>query len=459
MVDGTNEELRSKARREPRLRFETQQLTSFSGLVVIQAFFEHIELRKRLQRAFRTGEGGTYRGCRVFLLLIVHVMMGFRRLRDAESYRHDPLVKNTVGLKRLPDVSTVSRRLASVDSASVQRTHQENRMLVIEGLREAGFSRLTSDFDGSVVGTRRYAEGTAVGFNRKRKGERSYYPLLCTVAQSAQAFDFLHRPGNVHDSNGAEAFMDKCIDAFRDAFATATLESRADSAFFNERLVGLQERWGTEYSMSVPFERFVELKQTLQSRKRWHRADGDTESFEMDWKPDCWARKRVRLIAVRRRQRRQRKGPLQLDLLVPMDFEYRYSVIATNKTGNAPSVIAFHHGRGSQEGIIGELKSAMQFDYIPCRKRLANETYMLAAVFAHNSLRRLQMQQAPVRSNREWSRPACWIFEKAEHFRLTVLQRAGRMTAPKNRPTLTSSGDHKTEDRFTNLLKQLRPAA
>jgi hypothetical protein len=458
-MEASSADPRSKARTLPKLRFETQQLTSFSGLVVIQAFFEHIELRKRLQRAFRTGERGAYRGWRVFLLLIVHVMLGFRRLRDAEGYRHDPMVKNVVGLKRLPDVSTVSRRLASVDSASVQRAHQENRALVIEGLRDAGFSRLTLDFDGSVVGTRRYAEGTAVGFNRKRKGERSYYPLLCTVAQSAQAFDFLHRPGNVHDSNGAEAFMDECIGAFRDAFPNAALESRADSAFFNEQLVGVHDRWGTEFSMSVPFERFVELKQTIQSRTRWHRADGDTEYFEMDWKPDCWARERVRLIAVRREQARQRKGPLQLDLFIPIDFEFQYSVIATNKIGNAANVIAFHHGRGSQEGVIGELKSAMQFDYIPCRRRLANETYMLAATFAHNLLRRLQMQQAPVRSNREWSRPACWIFEKAERFRLTVLQRAGKMTAPKNRPTLTISGDRDTEARFTTLLEQFQPAA
>ena len=125
----------------------------------------------------------------------------------------------------------------------------------------------------------------------------------------------------------------------------------------------------------------------------------------------------------------------------------------------AAAIIAFHHGRGSQEGVIGELKSAMQFDYIPCRKRLANETYMLAAVFAHNLLRRLQMQDAPVRSNRAWSRPACWVFEKAQTLRLTLLHRAGRITTPKNRPTLTISGDKQTEKKFTAALEQLSPAA
>jgi hypothetical protein len=458
-MNATKDEQGCKARSIPKLRFENQKLTSFSGLVVVQALFEHLGLRQRLQRVFRSPERGGYRSWRVFLLLIVHVMLGFRRLRDGETYRHDPLVKHVVGVKQLPNVSTVSRRLASVTDGSVRRAHDENRTLVLEGLAQAGFSRFTLDFDGSVCGTRRHAEGSAVGFNRKRKGERSYYPLLCTVAQSAQAFDFLHRPGNVHDSNGAEGFMNECLGAFHQAFPCATLELRADSAFFNEELVRVQDDWGTEFSMSVAFERFPELKKQIESRQRWYRADGETEYFEMPWKPDCWARRRVDLIAVRRRQSKQRKGPLQLDLFEPMDFEYQYTVIASNKTGPAAQVIAFHHGRGSQEGVIGELKSAMQFDYIPCRKRLANETYMLAAVFAHNLLRRLQMQQVPERTNRGWKRPACWVFEKAQSLQLHILHRAGRLTTPGNQPTLTISGDAETEKNFTALLKQLRPAA
>jgi hypothetical protein len=51
-----------------------------------------------------------------------------------------------------------------------------------------------------------------------------------------------------------------------------------------------------------------------------------------------------------------------------------------------------HHGRGSQEGIIGELKSAMNLDHVPCRKRMANETFPFSGEYAHNWLRALQMQ-------------------------------------------------------------------
>ena len=48
----------------------------------------------------------------------------------------------------------------------------------MERLTVERFSTVTLDFDGSVLSTGRHAEGTAVGFNKKKKGARSYYPLF-----------------------------------------------------------------------------------------------------------------------------------------------------------------------------------------------------------------------------------------------------------------------------------------
>lgn len=127
-------------------------------------------------------------------------------------------------------------------------------------------ARLTLDFDGSVQSTGKYAEGTGVGFNKKKKGARSYYPLFCTVAQTGQVLDVYHRPGNVHDSNGARAFISQCIDAARDGSPGAQLETRKDSAFFNEAIVDALDEGGVEFTISVPFERFAELKAMIESR-------------------------------------------------------------------------------------------------------------------------------------------------------------------------------------------------
>jgi hypothetical protein len=50
-------------------------------------------------------------------------------------------------------------------------------------------------------------------------------------------FDVHHRPGNVHDSNGAKAFMINCLEAIRAALPGVKLEVRIDSAFFSADLV------------------------------------------------------------------------------------------------------------------------------------------------------------------------------------------------------------------------------
>lgn len=69
--------------------------------------------------------------------------------------------------------------------------------------------------------TRGHAEGSAIGFNRQRKGSRSYYPLFSTIAQTGQFLDLLHRPGNVHDSRDALAFIETNIEIVRAMSASA----------------------------------------------------------------------------------------------------------------------------------------------------------------------------------------------------------------------------------------------
>jgi hypothetical protein len=199
--------VRTKATAIPELRFEDQRLTSFAGLVVIQKFFQRISLKSRLQACFRhQPQTKIFGRATVFLQLIVHLLLGFRELRDADHYQDDPLVQRVLGLKRLPDVATLSRMLKEVDQQSVDKLRQLLANMVLDRLRSLALPRITLDFDGSVQSTKRRAEGTAVGFNKKKKGARSYYPLFCTLAQTGQVLSFLHRPGNVHDSKGAKEF-------------------------------------------------------------------------------------------------------------------------------------------------------------------------------------------------------------------------------------------------------------
>jgi hypothetical protein len=450
-------QVRRKTHSIPTLRFEQQKLTSFSGLLLFQVLFDRLDLRRRLRVCFATS-GAIYGRSVLFLGLVVHLLLGYRELRDARYYRDDPMVLRLLKLGRLPDVATVSRFLAESGAGNVERVTRLCRELVLERLVGLGLRRVTLDFDGSVIGTGRWAEGTAVGFNRKKKGQRSYYPLFCTVAQTGQVFDLLHRPGNVHDSRGAEDFLVASIEQIRTALPGVIVEVRMDGAFFSDDIVRTLHGLGVEFTISVPFVRFVELKQRVERRRFWHRINADLSYFEDRWKPKSWPR-RYRFVFLRTRHQRRSKDPVQLDLFMPVDLDFRYTAVITNKTIATRAVMRFHHGRGAQEGAFAELKSQGQLDYVPTRTLAGNQLFLLAAILAYNLNRELQMTVHPPERSTTPTRATLRKFVQLDTFRRTIVQRAGRLTRPQGTLTLTISADPSVQDELLHTLDQVQQAA
>jgi len=441
------------------LKFEDQRLTSFSGLVVFQALFERLDLKERLKQCFRHSKVSSIFGThRILLLLVVHLLLGYRELRDVRYYHDDPMVKRVLGLNKLPDVATISRALANSDAAGVEKFRGMIRQLVIQRLEEFAPTRLTLDFDGTVQSTQRYAQGTAIGFNKKKKGARSYYPLFCTIAQTAQVFDIHHRPGNVHDSNGAKTFILGCIHKLREHLPRVKIEVRMDSAFFSDTIVEALDGEGVEFTISVPFERYTELKTMIEGRCRWRRYNDDWSYFESNWRPKKW-RTRYRFIFIRQSNKRQQKGVVQLDLFTPYEVGYDFKVIVTNKTVNVKKVSNYHQGRGTQENLFAELKSQVQMDYVPTRTLVGNQLYLFSSALAHNLVRELHMQTQPQDRNTTEKRSPCWIFTQIHTLRRDLIQRAGRITRPEGRLTLSLSANETVKSRMLHILDCLRVAA
>ncbi len=449
-------EIMSRAYKIPDLKFEDQNLTSFAGLVIFQPLVLGLEIKNRLWHCFRHLNFSRIFGHHIItMLLIVHLLLGYRRLRDLSYYQDDPMVKRLLGLNQLPDASTVSRALSSIDGLSIERVRALCRNLVIERLKKMAIYRITLDFDGSVFSTQsRTTEGTAVGYNRKRKGARSYYPLFCTLAQTGQVFDVYHRPGNVHDSHGAREFIVACIQALKQALPWVKIEVRMDSAFFSDAIVSILDERDVEFTVSVPFERFVELKKQIQERSRWRTLDAIWSFFECAWKPKKW-KKTYRFLFIRQRCAMICKEPVQLDLFVPYEYGYEFKVIVTNKWASGKKILMYHNGRAMQESVLGELKSQSQMDYIAVRGLLGNQLFMMAAILSHNLNRELQMAtRVPDRGTSE-KRTPLWFFEELRSLRHRLIQRAGRFTNPHGNLTLTMSANESVK---TGLLEFLEAA-
>ena len=439
----------------PELRFEREDkhsLTSFGGLVIYQSLFSRLKIKGRLRNCLgHLRRSAIFRPQVIVFWLIIHLILGFRKLRDRDYYCDDPMVCRVVGVRRLPDVATISRSLASMDEQAILQLREMARLLVCERLVQEKLARVTLDFDASVFSTRRHAQGTAIGFNKKKKGARSYYPLFCTIAQTGQFLDLHHRPGNVHDSNGSIAFARGCFRVIREHLAQAVLESRLDSAFFDEKLIEEFADDGVEFTISVPFERLTQLKKLIENRQRWHKIDETWSYFELDWKPKSWSRQ-YRFLFVRQKRKQPIKGELQLDLFEPRSFEYEYKVIVTNKGIAAKKVIAFHHGRGSQEGIFAEAKSHCQMEYVPVRGLYGNQCFCLAAILAHNLTREMQIQAKERERGTTEKRTHLWVFESLRTLRERVVRRAGRFINPQRHLTLVMGANEAVQSELHHYM-------
>lgn len=432
---------------------EGQKLTSFGGLVIFQSLFERLDFKAKLRRCFAHKTVAPIYGLhRIVLILVLNAVLGYRKLRDTDFYRDDPMVLRVLGLNQFPDVSTISRTLAAADVKDVVNVRQMAQDMVLLRIGQERLARATLDFDGSVMSTGKHAEGTAVGFNKKKKGARSYYPLFCTIAQTGQFLDMHHRAGNVHDSNGAPEFAKNCIDKARSVLPGAIIEARFDCAFFSEEMLGGLADAKVEFTASVPFERFPELKKIIEGRGRWRLIDDTWSFFETSWKPKSWGR-RFRFVVIRQVVKEQVKGPLQLHLFEPRSYKFEYKVIVTNKKASAKKILAFHNGRGAQEKIFAEAKSQAQLEYVPVRRLYGNQLYCLAAMLAHNLTRELQMQSGEREFGTSEKRRSLWTFESLSTIRQRLVQRAARLIRPQGRLTLVMGANSRVREEIERHLK------
>ena len=458
-VKSSKSQIYTKFHKIPEINFEERQLTSFAGILIFQLLFKRLGLKNKLKRCFSHLKLSPIFGHHIIvLLLIVHLLLGFRRLREVDYYREDPMVLRLLGLRKLADVSTISRSLSLLDDKSVYNVRRLSRSFVISGLQREQFPRLTMDFDESVLSTKGHAEGSAIGFNKVKKGARSYYPLFCTIAQTGQFFDMHHRPGNVHDSNGAAEFMKACFHKMRSQMPGAILESRMDGAFFNQDIISLMTVKRVRFTASVPFARFTELKKLIEDCDSWTDIDDQWSYFETQWRPKSWDTE-FRFVFTRRKVKKALKGPLQLDLFEPVDREYQYKVVVTNKTESANAVVLFHNGRGSQEAIFGNAKNDTALSVITSKRLVANQVFTLSSMMAHNFSQEMQMIAHRSSGMAKPKRPSAWKFQKLDTIRHRILQRAGRFTKPGGKLTLTMNSNQAVKKDLLHFLDAMQKAA
>lgn len=442
-----------------KIEFASQDITAFGGLELLRRYLALVELGRRVRGVFSRYEvGGDYRAIDMILVIVVLILVGGRRLDHLNYVCDDPLVKRFCGLLRLPRERSVARWLKRFTHKSLKALVEINSQIVSEAIEKQSLTRLTFDIDGSVITTGATVAWAYRGFNPHHRKDPSYYPILAHVAQTGHILRVKNRPGNVHDSKGAEAFLRELIDDVRLRLGSLPLEFRMDGAFFQREIIELLERRKSHYAIKVPFMKWLGLVPIIREHQRWHRLREGMGYFEVPLYVTAWE-KTLRVVVYRKPVHHQTKKNYQLDLFDPDDGYFEYSAVSTNLELEAAALWDFMAGRGAQEKTFAELKGQWALDVVPTRHYSANSAWQQIAILGHNLLRNFQLQTVATEKPKSRKRTCSYLLHSLKTIRFKLIHQPARLLKPQGYSILRFSVAPPVKKLIESIEEKLQSAA
>ena len=443
-----------------KIEFASQDITAFGGLELIGRYFRLIELGRTVRSVFaRYDLGGDYRAIDMMLVIVVLILVGGRRLDHLNYLCEDPLVKRFCGLLRLPRERSVARWLKRFTHKSLQALVEINSQIVCAALEKEKLGRLTLDIDGSVITTGASVAWAFRGFNPHHRKDPSYYPILAHLAQTGHILRVKNRPGNVHDSKGAVAFLRALIEDVRMRLGKSLpLEFRMDGAFFQRGIIELLERRKAGYAIKVPFFKWLGLLPMIRERQRWQALREGMGCFELALPIATWE-KTLRVVIYRKPVHHETKKNYQLDLFDPDDGYFEYSAVSTNLTLSAGALWDFMAGRGAQEKTFAELKGEWALDVVPTHHYGANSAWQQISILGHNLLRNFQLHTLATPKPRSRKRTYGFFLQSLKTLRFKLIHQPARLVKPQGYSVLRFSVAPPVQTLIEMIDQKLKSAA
>ena len=333
--------------RNLRIAFTDKAQTHFGGIYFLHEFVRLLQLQKRMAHAVKDPRPRTRYSISQMLLAIVYpIILGLDRVEAAYFLRFNGIFQYLTGLPQFPNPTTLRRFL---HHASPALTAQVSRLTdrLTAGLlqRPHQRSRLLLDLDSTNLLVYGDHEGARRVYNPRRRGAKSYEPLICCEANSGLFWRGLQRPGGKAGAAEVVPFLTACWAMMPDSIREVRV--RGDASFYSEESLIWLEDHGARYAivarLTAPLKRRVTALRYRSLSAHW-------EVAETPYQATGWARKR-RIVAVRKRLQ---TGDPQPTLFVL--GRYAYHAYVTNLTLRPEHVWRFYNARAGLELLIKELK-------------------------------------------------------------------------------------------------------
>ena len=293
-----------------------------------------------------------------------------------------------------------------------------------------GQERLIVDVDSFVGQVYGYGkQGAGYGYTHKL----GYHPIVATRAGTGEVLHIRARKGSANTARGALRFVEELIPRLERAGASGPKLLRADSGFWNKKIMSRLQTAGWTYSIGV--------------RQQPHVKTAVDAILETDWQPldDYPAGGEAQIAETtlgtqRLIVRRTRLVGAQAELWP----DWRHHAFLTNRLEPLALVEAEHRGHAVVELAIRDLKD-QALAHFPSGQFMANAAWTVIAAIAHNLLRWTTLIGLPDTT-----------IPTARTIRRRLLTIPARITRTARKTTLRMPARWPWQTEFLTALKRLR---
>jgi hypothetical protein len=418
--------------------FDEERLVSDAGIALVATLAERLGIERLAQQLvrLRPDRPGAGNAGRKVMSLVYAMLLGADSIDDCGLLRSGRTRRLLGGWVAAPStLGTFLRAFTFGHVRQLDRLLGEALTLAWRAGAGPGNDRLVVDVDSFVGEVHGYQkQGAAFGYTKVR----GYHPLVAARAETRELLHLRLRKGSANTQRGILRFADELIARVARAGATGIRLFRADSGFWNVKLLERLEKAGWLYSIGVRMTAPVrELVEQI-AEEAW---------ITIDDYPDTGAAQIAETTLAGRRLivRRVRTLGVQ-EQLFP---DWQHFPFVTNRDDTIGLVEAEHRAHAVIELVIRDLKE-QALAHFPSGQFAANAAWTVIAALAHNLLRWTELIGSPAR-----------IARAARSLRRRLLALPGRLTSHAGRSTLHLPARWPWQQDFVEALERIRalPAA
>jgi len=256
-----------------------------------------------------------------------------------------------------------------------------------------GEAPFTIDLDSTICET--YGVKKQGGSKFTYAKVRGYHPLLAVAAGTGEVLHSRLRAGPAHTTRGAANFIAEAITRLRGAEATGEITLRADSGFYNSKVVRTCRRKGVRFSITMKLHKGVPERFDALPEEQWRPIPyfiAGAAVAEIPYTPFGKEGFPVRLIV--------RRVPPTPGSQLALITNYSYHAFICDREGETLVLEADHRRHAEIENAIRDLKYGVGLNHLPSGRFAANAAWLALQVMAHNLgiwVNRLGLKEAPLR--------------------------------------------------------------